>query len=40
MSVAYLEKRLILSTGLKKKISWEKLKPIGLKGASSKALDP
>ena len=32
--------RLILNTGLKRKIAnQEKVKPIGLKGASSKALD-
>ena len=34
-------KRLILSTSLKRIIvSREKLRPIGLKGASSRALDP
>ena len=34
-------KRLILSTGLKKIIvRWEKVRPIGLKGASGRALDP
>ena len=35
------KKRLILNTSLKKKIvKREKARPIGLKGASSRALDP
>ena len=34
-------KRLTLSTGLRRTIAkWEKARPIGLKGASGKALDP
>ena len=33
--------RLILNTSLKRIIvNWEKARPIGLKGASSKTLDP
>ena len=35
------KKRLILCTGLKKIIvRWEKVRAIGLKGASSRALNP
>ena len=35
------KKRLILSTGLRQKtVKWEKARPIGLKGASSRTLDP
>ena len=37
----YVQKRLILSTSLKKIIvNQEKARPIGLKGASSRTLDP
>ena len=34
------KKRLILSTSLRKRIRREKLRPIGLEGASGRALDP
>ena len=41
MFIIYLKKRLILSTGLRRIIvNWEKVRPIGPKGASSRALDP
>ena len=34
------KRRLILSTSLKKRISWEKSRPIRPKGASGSTLDP
>ena len=41
MSIVYLEKKSTLSTSLKQKTAnQEKARPIGLEGASGKALDP